>query len=331
MMELIKSFVPELAGTLDAISGKTATVAVSNDDRVEAKLDVPLKIPASSGSPERLIRDVKITLQRHSGLFDFTISGTEGDPGAESILHQEADLTAKRDGAAYILSVGAEPHLRITPASGPGSAASIEVFADPQLTGVPDWAKGLAKRRFGERHKVLTLTPLANVRAGSAEEKKAVDAAVQQAAVSPPPRQTLTAGVGVGFHHPDLLLSTTWRYSFQPTSYGSLVETPLQIDLVYAPKSEILGSISAGIGTSLSTLKIPVNARVFVGAAGGSVLGEPTAQGLRPTTSLFGPVIGGAVGYERGWFRAELRVQDMVNLLSGPSVPGGFLQIGGAF
>jgi hypothetical protein len=331
MMDLIKSFVPELAGTLNAISGKTATVAVSDDDKVEARLDAPLKIPASGDSPERNIRDVKITLQRHAGLFDFTISGTEGDPGAESILHQEADLTAKRDGAAFILSAGTEPHLRITPASGPGNAASIEVFAAPQLVNVPDWAKGMAKRAFGERRKVLTLTPLADVRPGSAEERKAVDAAVKSTGVSPPPRQSLTAGVGVGFHRADLLLTTTWRYSFRPTRYGSLVETPLQVDLVYSPKSEVLGSISGGIGTSLSTLKIPINVRLYGGLAGGSVLGDPTAQGDRPVKSLFGPVIGASVGYERGWFRAEVRVQDMINLLSGPSVPGGFLQIGGAF
>jgi hypothetical protein len=175
------------------------------------------------------------------------------------------------------------------------------------------------KRVFGDQRKVLSLARLPDVRQGTQEEKKAIEKAIETYAISAPPRQTLTAGVGLSTSR--LLLTTSWRYSFRPTAYGSLVEVPLQIDLVYSPSSQLLGSVSSGIGTSLSTLKVPVNLRLYGGLGGGTERSQP----------VFGPVLGAAAGYERGWFRAGLRVQDVINVVGGPNVPGAFVQIGGAF
>jgi hypothetical protein len=78
-------------------------------------------------------------------------------------------------------------------------------------------------------------------------------------------------------------------------------------------------------------LRIPVNVRATVGLGGGVIEGaEPPGGGARPSQSIFGPVVGGALGYERGWFRAELRYDQLIRF--GPKdIRAGSVGIGVAY
>ena len=216
-----------------------------------------------------------------------------------------------------------EPHLRLTPASSPTGEANFEAYTAPYLVGQPDIVRRIAPKTIG----LVTVSGLPSVAPGSPEAQAAVQRIIERsAAARSDPRQTFTLGAGIagggGGVHP--LLRSSWRYSFQPRpDVGGLLQVPLQVDLFYAPSSSVLGAVSSGVGTSLSSLRIPVNIRLTAGIGGGAVNDASQAA--------FGPTIGTAVGYERDWFRAEVRYDQLFNLLPGPNVPTGSVGIGGAF
>ena len=58
---------------------------------------------------------------------------------------------------------------------------------------------------------------------------------------------------------------------------------------------------------------------------------SPPRQSQLPPQPAFGPTLGVGVGYERDWFRVELRYDQLFNILPGPSVPAGSVGIGAAF
>jgi hypothetical protein len=330
LFNLLSSNAPDVATSLTAVSGKQATVSTASEDLVELGFDQPVTLPAVDKTPARTLHALTIRLRRTAaGHFDFEIAGRDGEKGGVATLYSEADLTARAEGGAYVLSAGTEAHLRLTSASSPTGAANIEAYTAPYLVGQPAIVKKMAPSRIG----LISVTGLPSAPDGGKEQKEAVKRILDRAAASRvQPRQTFTLGAGIvgGFGlHP--LLRSSWRYGFEPSAKASnLLQVPLQVDLFYAPSSSVIGAVSSGVGTSLSSLKIPINVRLTAGVGGGSV--EKTEG---QSVAVFGPTVGAGLGYERGWFRMELRWDQLFNVLPGEERPGGIptgsLNVGGSF
>jgi Domain of unknown function (DUF4157) len=336
MFRLLLSQAPDVAASLTAISGKQATVATTTEALLELRFNEPASIPAAGTAAARTIRNLTLRISRNAdGTFDFAIAGEEGAGPVE--LFKLVNLTAQAQGGAFVLADGAVPQLRLTPAGGPTGTANIEAFTAPFLVGQPGWVRSLAPQTVG----LVSVTGLPSAPAGSAQQREAVRRVLDRAASSTStPRQTLTFGAGAigGTGGPGLsgFLGATWLYSFQPFGLGDLTQIPLQVDLFYTPSSTVFGGVSAGFGTSLSSLKIPLNARIVGGLGGGAIEGapDPTPGAEAPILPVFGPTFGAALGVEAGWFRVELRYDQLINVLPGPaptSIPTGSLRIGGAF
>lgn len=337
LFSLLSSQAPDVAASLTAISGKQATVATATDDLLELRFNEAATIPASGAAAARTIRDLTLRISRNTdGTFNFAIVGLEGAAGTAASLFELTNLTGRAAGGATVLADGGGPRLRLTPASGPTGTANIEAFTAPFLAGQPDLVRRMAPETVG----LVSVTGLPSAPPGSAQQREAVQRALDRAAsTTSAPRQTLTFGGGIaggiGGRPVSGLLGATWLYSFQPFALGDLTQIPLQVDLFYAPDSSVIGAVSAGFGTSLSSLRIPVNARIVGGLGGGAIEGAPpTPDAESPTLPVFGPTLGASVGVEAGWFRAELRYDQLLNVLPGPAptfIPTGSLRIGGAF
>lgn len=310
----VQSLAPDVAASLQVIDKQTATLTTVNDDLVEVKLDKNVTIPARDKQPEVTYQNVTIKLARASaGLFNFSVSGTPSDPSAPALAYTEQGLSARQDSGKFILSMGTEPHFRITPGGGPEGTVSIEAFAGA-------YAPALS---FLGPLNLIGMTRLKDAPAGSAAQQQQVERIVKEVAAkrsSTGPRQDIAIGGGlISGARIDPLLTASWSYRFRvsPTT-NNLLQIPVEAELLYGPSASVLGTVSSGVHVSLSDLKIPVNIRLITGFGGGEVFGsEPAGGGPSPQFRVAGPTLGGGVGLEKGWFRADIRYEHLFDVIHG--------------
>ncbi len=332
---LVQSNAPDVAAALQVIDQQTATLATVNDDLVEVRLDKNVTIPARDKQPEVIYQNVTIKLERKSsGLFDFSVSGTPTDKAAPALAYQDPDLSARQEGGKFVLSAGTEPHLRISPGAGPTGTASIEAFTAPYLSQVPEKLRSFAPQSTD----LVSLRKLPDAPAGSAVQQQEVQRAISEVAArrsSTGPRQTIAVGGGIlSGARLDPLITASWSYRFRVSpKLNNLVQVPLEAEILYGPSSSVLGTLSSGAHFSLSDLKVPVNIRLITGFGGGTLTGsEPAGGGPRPEFHVAGPTLGGGVGYEKGWFRVDIRYEHLFNVIHGsPSADVAGLRLGAAF
>jgi len=310
----VQSLAPDVAASLQVIDKQTATLATVNDDLVEIKLDKDVTIPARDQQPEVTYKDVTIKLTRTSaGTFDFSVSGTASNPAAPALAYTEQGLSARQDGGKFILSMGTDPHFRITPGGGPGGTVSIEAFAGA-------YAPALS---FLGPINLIGMTQLKDAPAGSAAQQQQVERIVKEIAAkrsSTGPRQDIAIGGGlISGARLDPLLTASWSYRFRVApSLNNLLQVPVEAEIFYGPSSSVIGTLGSGLHVSLSDLKIPVNIRLITGFGGGEVFGsEPATGGPAPQFRVAGPTLGGGLGYEKGWFRADIRYEHLFDVIHG--------------
>ncbi len=315
---LLRSFDPATATTLEVVRGQRATVTSATAELFEARLN-----QRELTLPQGTYRDVRVRLVRSSsGTFDFEIVGETGTPPVRAAIFARRDLTATRRGGAIVLSSGsgasAVPQLSLSGTARGG--VDIEVFKESFIDQIPALVRGLVP----ETIEVLRLSALPSASAGTAAvERAAEELSSRAAARRRTPRQQVSLGAGVQIgSEARFLLQGSWQYNFEPVqAAGSFFQVPLQVSILYAPSSEVLGRISTGVGTSLGALDIPVNLRLMVGAAGGQVLG-PEVAGVRPLVLAAGVTLGAGAGLELGNWRINLGYDHLINLIPGTDVPG---------
>jgi hypothetical protein len=336
IFSMVSSQAPDVANALNAIDKQNATLSTANDDLVEIKLDQTVNLPANGDKPAVGYKDVTVRLKRTApGVFDFTVSGAPTTEGAPPLAYADPGLTATQSGGSYVLSSGKEDHLQITPGSGPSAIANIEAFTGPYLSQVPQKLRGLVPKTVG----LVSMTKLPDAAAPPAEQKEAVQqiiasAARQRSGIGP--RQSVMLGGGLlAGARLDPLLTASWSYRFRVSpKLNNFVQVPLEAELMYAPSNSVLGTVSSGAFISLSDLSIPVNIRLITGFGAGQVEGNvPKEGGSRPELSVLGPTVGAGVGFEKGWFRVDIRYEHLFNVLGngGPNLNVGALRVGAAF
>ncbi|SFA78317.1 protein of unknown function [Poseidonocella pacifica] len=336
ILNIVRSQAPEVAGALSAVSDKRATVVTADASTVEIRFAAPATLPGSGGQAATTIRDLTLRLARtDAGTFDFEISGQIGEDART--LHVERGLSVEARDGAFVLSEGSSPHLRLTPAGSATGQAQIEAFTAPYLAGQPALVRSFAPETVG-----LRLEGLAPASEGTGDVEQAAQRAINRAASQRrAPRSTFTLGGGIAGRFAGQsvspMIAATYRYAFTPTELGSLVQVPLQFDLMYVPTTSVIGALSSGIGGSLSSLDVPINVRLTGGLGAGSIDAGPdpaAPDGGRLRDTVLGPTIGLGIGYESGWFRIEVRGDVLFNLLPGPAptvLPTGTLGLGGSF
>jgi len=337
IFKLLSWQAPDVAGALGAVSNKRATVMTANPDTVEIRFDAPATIPAAGDQPAMTISNLVLRLSRTApDTFDFVISGRVGE--AARTLYEENGLTARAENGRFVLSQGTDPHLRLTPAGSPTGQAQIEAFTAPYLVGQSSWVRSKAPATVG----LIGIEGLPAAPPGSNVAETAARRAIERAASqrrTPQSTLMLSGGIMGGIAGPgvDPLVSATYRYAFTPTDLGNLVQVPLQLDVMYAPTTSVIGALSSGIGTSLEGLQVPINVRLTAGIAGGAIETAPppgSTEAGGPLAPVLGPTFGLGAGYQAGWFRIEVRGDLLINALPGPAptvLPMTSLGLGGAF
>lgn len=348
---IIKSEDPKTAGALLAIDRQVATVKTANDDIFEATLDGSMSIPAEGNRPARTLENITLRFQRQaSGNFDFTVYALESGQGI--ILMERGGLSAERSaGGAITLSSGSgsnmQPELQV--AEGGTDAVKISVFTAPFLNEIPEAMRSLVP----ETVEAISITQLPSAATAPEEIESAVERIAERTGSERRiRRQQVGFGLGVQFGAEDdiaPLLSTSWQIRFPTTgilgafgipestsvAVGESVFVPMEVRLQYAPtlpefEHSVLGSVTSGIGFSLSAIDIPVNLVVLTGLAGGGVP-IPTETG-REFGGAFGIPLGIETGLELKNFRVNLRYEHLFNLLSNsPDIDSLFVNIGPRF
>jgi hypothetical protein len=179
---------------------------------------------------------------------------------------------------------------------------------------------------------VLDIRTLSSARPGSSEEQAQIERAAAETSGSRRFRghriHVGAGGLWVGGDPLAAALSASWQLNLIPVKqFGALGQLPLEVQIQYAPSGALLGALNSGVEASLSPL-VPVNVRVIGGIGAGSAQRE-SPEGTTRRDYIFGPTGGLAVGYERGWFRMDLRYEHLFNLLeNSPDVNALFLRLG---
>lgn len=303
IFNMLASKVPAVGSAMRAIDKQIATVAIATDDKVAILVDQSVTLPGTGNNPAVTYDSVTLTLTRTAeGLFDFGISATTSAQGVAPLSYMEAGLTARPEGGAYVFSDGAEPHLKITPASGPSGAAIIEAFTAPYLKDQPGPIRAFAPSTVG----LISLTRLPDAPSGSPDQQKAAKQIISDIeSRRTGPRSE--AFIGGGFAHAASysgLLTGSFTHRFRLSAKtGNFLQIPLEAEVMYAPSSSVVTALTTGAYASLSDLQIPVNIRFVAGLGAGSFTGPKIASGLSPNVDVVGPVLGAGLGYERSWFR----------------------------
>jgi hypothetical protein len=333
IFNMLASKVPAVGSALAAIDKQIATVKTASEDTVTIVLDQSITLPAAGSNPSVTYDAVTLSLsQSPQGLFDFGISATTNSPGAPPLAYLEAGMTARREsGGAYTLSDGTEPHLRITPASGPSGAAHIEAYTAPYLKGQSATVRAFAPASVG----LVSLTRLPDAPSASPDQQSAakqIISEIESRRAGPRSDVFIGSGFAHAARHTGLLLgSFTHRFRLSAGT-GSFLQIPLEAEVMYAPSSSVVAALTTGAYASLSDLRIPVNIRFVAGFGAGSVAGPETAPGVAPNVGGVGPILGAGLGYERGWFRVDIRYEHLFELARrSPSVDVTALRVGAAF
>jgi hypothetical protein len=301
-----------LAGMLRQLEERRATVTIATDDVFEAVVE------AEAATPDRAARgSLAMRLERQGSKFDLLFFQID-DQGNRVSLPGLPGLTARREGTAIALSGDVQ-----------GNALEFRVQPGPQQREVRLSATSPASLDL------LSVRSLGSTRVGSAQERQIVEQAARSAgAARYVPRQRLSLGAGaqwLGSESVAPLFGVAWQMNFVPVArFGTFGQVPIEVQLQYAPPSDVFARVSTGVETSLSPL-VPVNVRLVAGVAAGSV--HPGATATDPARRiLLGPTVGAGVGYERGWFRADVRYEYLWSLLDkSPNSHALSLRVGAAF
>jgi hypothetical protein len=337
LFNLLSSLQPDVGASLRAIDRQVATVTTATDDLFAATVAGPISVPGQGGSAATSFRNVTFSLRRvDDGTFTLSLTASGEGQTAPTTLFERPNLTPRRDGQDIVLSSGTAaapvPELRVGPGAERGQTR-VEAFSAPFLDQVPTWARSMVPERID----LLQLTALPDAPAGSARERQVVDELASRASAGRrQPRQQIVAGGGIeraaGQTSP--LLTAAWQINFRPiASIAGFAQVPLELQILYAPPSSVLGSLSSGVQGSLSPISIPVNLRLVAGVGGGYVRGAPSAPGASaPLLPAVGPTVGVGAGVELGAWRLDVRYEHLFNLFEGSPGVGTFgLRAGRAF
>ena len=312
LLNMIEGKNPALGGMFRQLVARTATVTTSTDDLVEAVIDVE---PATTDRPAR--GSLAMRLVRSGSTFDLEFFEIDAQ-GNRTSLPGLPGLAARREGSSIALT---------------GKVEGIDVGF---VVGRGQNERETRLRATSPMElDLLSIESLGSARAGSAQERRIVSEAARSiGSARRTPRQRLSVsggGLVLGSEPIAPLLGASWQMSFVPIrSLGSLGQVPIEVQLQYAPSRDFFARISSGAELSLAPL-VPVNVRLVAGVAAASVHAEPGAPEAGRRV-LLGPTVGGGLGYERGWFRTEVRYEYLWSLLErSPSAHALSLRIGAAF
>lgn len=308
MLTLIEMKNKELAQMLRSLVKRRARVTTATKDVFEAHIEAEEKTKDQPGREALILR-----LER-SGK-QFTLEFLRVDQKGKRVpLSRLSGLTARRKGSEVLLS-------------GEQEGTPFELGTRP----------GKAPREYKLRLlsplklELIGIKTLANARAGSPEERKVIErAAAESQASRRLPRQRLRIGGGAFWHGGEPvapLFTMGWQMNFSLLEkigrlaqnpllekIGRFAQIPLEVQLQYAPKAGFLASLSTGVEASFSPF-VPINVRLVTGVAGGTL--HPSAVGGGEERQLLlGPTVGGSLGYEKGWFRVDVRYEHLINLLN---------------
>lgn len=294
MLGMIEGQSPDLAAALRAMVQRRATVTIATDDVFEARIE------AESATDDTPAREAMVLRFARSGS-EFSLEFFRiDDQGQRVQLNTLGGLTARRDGGAIRLA-GRVGGFDLEFAVRPGEAEGQRTLAvvKPPL-------------------RLLDIRTLPRVQAGSSEERQAVERAARDTGGSRTwPRQRFRLeGGGLWLAHEPLapLFGVGWQMSFIPSaSIGPLLQVPVEVQIQYAPaETDFFARATSGVESSLSPL-VPLNVRLALGVGGGTVHADPEATDPSRRV-LLGPTFGGALGYEAGWFRMDMRYDYLLNL-----------------
>jgi hypothetical protein len=312
MLGMIARMNPQLGTLLRQMVERRATVTTATDDLFEATIEADTATAQHGARGAMVLR-----LAKTATGFDLEFFQVDAQ-GHRTPLQPLRGLTARRADGGIALSGDVEG-LHVEFAVRPGGA--------PRET------------TLGVTHplelRLLDIRSLRGTRAGSPAEHQAVESAAKETGGTRTfPRQRLRlAGGALWLGHDPVapLLGVAWQMNFIPSERaGALAQIPVEVQLQYAPTADFLARVSSGVEASFSPL-VPLNARIVAGLGAGSVHAEPGAAD--PTRRLLlGPTVGGALGYEHGWFRVDLRYEYLANLLAhAPNAHTLSVRLGGAF
>jgi hypothetical protein len=311
-LRMIEARNAAIGGLLRQLTARRATITIASDDVFEAVIE------AEAATPERAARgSLAMRLERAGGTFDLRFFQID-DQGNRVSLPGVEGLTARRKGNAIALAGAVE-----------GMDVEFLVRPGPKPREVRLSATSPAPLNL------LAIESLGLTRAGSEQERQIVrDAAASAGSARHVPRQRLSlsgGGLWLGSDPIAPLFGVAWQMNFVPVRrFGTLAQVPIEVQLQYAPPTDVFARITSGVETSLSPI-VPVNVRLVAGVGAGSA--HPEATSSDPSRRLLlGPTVGGGVGYERGWFRADVRYEYLWNLLDkSPNSHALSLRLGAAF
>lgn len=323
LMNIVRTTQPRTAAMADAIDRQVAEVETATPDQFEAVVAGPVRVPKTGGAVQTL-EDIRVTLRRmRGGTFTFQVTARQQGQPSRIVLTQRTGLTAERRHEGVVLSStsGQETTRQLQIREIDPGRIRLGVFGE-SIEGVPDMMRG-------QVFEAIEMTQLDPAQTDAEMERQVEALANAQQASRRERRQEIALGGGIGVAGGDPLglLSTSWRIRFpttgllegvgvgeDPTSVaGSLLQVPIEVQVMYAPESTMVGSVATGLDLNVPT-EIPLNLRLLVlGVGGGSF--EPTPGAERQPT--LGMPLGVSVGTEIGVFRINLRYDALFNLLSG--------------
>ena len=302
----------QLASTLRSLVARTATVNTATDDVFDATIHPQAATDKQPARPALALR-----LERSGSTFTLSFFAVD-DKGERTVINAITGLNPRRHNGGVALS-------------GSVGGQNIDIAVRPGETSGSFVLKALSPVSLD----VLDIRQLPNAPAGSQEQRKAVEQAVASTSKARKSFQNQRLQIGAGSiwleDRPAAgLLTASWQINFVPTRLQTLFQVPLELQLQYAPQTALLGSLTSGVETSLSPL-VPVNVRLVSGFGGGFARQEST-PGADKYQYLLGPVLGGAIGLEHDWFRANIHYEHLWNILEDmPAADTFTVRFGGAF
>ncbi len=313
MLGMIQRMNPDVGTMLGAMVERRAVVTIATDEVFEAQ------IQAEAATSDRPARGAMVLrLQKRGAEFDLEFFQVDAD-GNRTPLQPLAGLAARRAGGAITLS-GEVEGIKLEFAVRPGAQKRQVTLGVSQPLEL----------------QLLDIRSLGTARAGSTEERRVVETAAKETGGARHFRRQrlsldLPGGFWLGSDPVAPLFGVAWQMNFLPSARaGPLAQIPVEVQLQYVPSADFLARISSGFEASGSPL-VPINVRLIAGVGAGTVHADPEATD--PSRRLLlGPTFGGSLGYERGWFRMDVRYEYLLNLLEeSPSAHTFGARLGGAF
>lgn len=320
-MGIVREQQPATAAALEAIDRKVADVTTADPGRFEAVVRGTVSLPATENQEARTLEEVRVVLARENGTFTFSITGRQSGEEERVALQERPGLVARREeGGVVLSSSGGTRQLRMqSPSEG---TVRLGVFG-AAIEGVPEFM-------HGQVFEAIELNRLEPAETDRDIEQQVEEIAERQAGARRERRHEISVGTGIGLpagRDPLWMLQAGWRMRFPTTgllpvfgveeeaasTVGRFVQVPLEVQLMYAPESSIIGTIGTGAELNIPT-EVPINVRlIFLGVGGGSF--QPSEGAERSPT--FGVPLGISAGTELGIFCVHVRYDALINLLPG--------------